>query len=153
MTAWSGLRPSSAALVDVDDAGEIGAAGADDLGGDGVGDVVLLEGEEGLEAMALEGVLGDGGLLEAHVGELLAEVGVLLADVAEVDVVGPAVTRVVADAVEEALEGSDDGDDPVAHERDAARVRGGGIDDGAATWTARPMVCASRITMRISGFL
>ena len=68
-----GLEAVVGALVDVEDAGEVGAAGADDLGGDGGGDVVLLEVEQRLEAVALEGVLGDGGLLEAELGELLLE--------------------------------------------------------------------------------
>ena len=105
MTAWSGLRPSFAALVDVEDAGEVAAAGADDLRGDGGGDVVLLEVEQGLKAMALDGVFSEGGLFEAHAGDLLLEVGVLLAGVAEVDVVGPAVAYVVAEAMEEPLNG------------------------------------------------
>ena len=85
-----GLEIVVRALVDVEDVGEIAAAGADDLRGDGGGDVVLLEGEQRLETMALDGVFGEGGLLEAEAGDLLLEIVILLADVAEIDVVGPA---------------------------------------------------------------
>ena len=122
------MRPSSAAFVDVDDAGELGAAGADDLGGDGSGDVVLLEVEERLEAVALDGVFGDGGLLDAELGELLLKGCVLLAGGAEVDVVRPAVADGVADVEEEALERRDGGDDPVTNERDASSIRRDGVD-------------------------
>ena len=152
MTAWSGLRPSLRALVDIEDAGEIGAAGADDLRGDGGGDVVLLEVEQGLQAMALEGVLRERGLLEAEAGDLLLKVVVLLAGVAEIDVVGPAVADVIADAMEESLEWRDGGDSPVAEKRDLVAVWGAGFD-GPPTWMARPMVCASRIATRTRTFL
>src|SRR5271163_2325099 len=92
---------------------------------------MLLEVEEGLETMALNSVLGKGGLFEAEAGDLLLEIVVLLAGVAQVDVVRPAVTEVIAETVEELLERRDGGDGPVTDESDAAAV-GGGRVDGAA---------------------
>ena len=122
-----GLEAFGGAFVDVDDAGELGAAGADDLGGDGLGDVVLLKVEESLEAVALEGVLGDGGLLDAELGELLLEGGVLAAGGAQVDVVRPAVAKCVAGVEKEALEWRDGGDGPVTNERDTSSIRRDGV--------------------------
>jgi len=43
-----GLEAVGGTLIDIEDAGEVGAAGADDLRGEGGRDVVLLEGEKGL---------------------------------------------------------------------------------------------------------
>jgi hypothetical protein len=126
-----GLEAVLRAFVDVKDAREIVAAGADDLSGNGGGDVVLLKVEQGLETVALDGVFRERGLLEAEAGDLLLEVVILLAGVAEVDVVGPAVTEVVAEAVEEPLEGGNGGDSPVAQESDAAAVRGAGFDEAS----------------------
>ncbi len=74
------------------------------MGGDGAGHVMLLKIEERLEAMALNGVFGERSLLEPQPGYLLLKVVVLLAGVAEVDVVRPAVAHVVTEAVEEAFE-------------------------------------------------
>ncbi len=123
-----GLETVGGAFIDVEDAGELGSAGSDDLCRDGGGDVVLLKGEEGLEAVALDGVLGDGGLLEAKLIDLDLEVTVVLADVAEVDVVGPDGAETVAGVEEEALDGGDDGDDQGAGERHTGAVGGAGFD-------------------------
>ena len=92
---------------------------------------MLLEVQQCLKTMALNGVFGEGGLLEAKAGDLLLEVMILLAGVAEVDVVGPAVADVVTEAVEEALEGGDGGDGPVAQESYVAAVGGAGLDGAA----------------------
>src|SRR5258708_1681866 len=81
--------------------------------------------------MALDGVFSERGLFETEAGDLLLEVVVLLAGVAEVDVVGPAVAEVVAEAVEEPLEGGDGGDSPVAQEGDVAAVGRAGFDRAA----------------------
>jgi hypothetical protein len=123
-----GLEAILRALVDVKDAGEIVSAGADDLGCDCGGDIVLLEVEDGLEAVALDGIFGEGSLLEAEAGDLLLKIVVLLARVAEVNVVGPSVAEVVAEGVEEALKGSDNGDGPIANEGDAAAIGSSGFD-------------------------
>ena len=45
-----GLEAVGGALVDVEHAGLVDAAGADDLGGDGLRDILLLEAEDGLRA-------------------------------------------------------------------------------------------------------
>ena len=102
----------------------VGAAGADDLRGDGGGDVVLLEAEQRLQAAALRGVFCEGGLLLAEAGDFLLEVGVLLAGVAEVDVVGPEMADAHAGAVERALEWRYGSGHPVAEERDFVAVGG-----------------------------
>src|SRR5882757_7852678 len=78
--------------------------------------------------MALDGVFGERCLLEAEAGNLLLEIVILLTGVAEIDVVGPAVTEVIAEAVEKPLEGGDGRDRPVAEERDTAAVGGIGFD-------------------------
>ena len=49
----------------------------------------MLEVEEGLEALALAGIFKQGGLLEAQAVDGLLEILVLLADVAQVNVVLP----------------------------------------------------------------
>jgi hypothetical protein len=123
-----GLEAVLGAFVDVEDAGEVVSTGADDLSGDGGGDVVLLEIEQGLKTVALNGVFGERGLLEAEPGNLLLEIVILLTGVAEIDVVGPAVTEVVAEAMEEPLEGSDGRDGPVTENGDAAAVGSTGFD-------------------------
>ena len=92
---------------------------------------MLLEGEEGLEAMPLDGILGDGCLLDAKLGELVLEVAVVLANMAQIGVVGPCAADSVPEAKEKALHGSDGRDDPVAHEGDAVGVRGGDVDGAA----------------------
>ena len=69
-----GLEAVVRALVDGEHARQVAAAGADDLRRDGRADVVLAEGEQGLQAPTLERVLGDGGLLDAHARELLLQV-------------------------------------------------------------------------------
>lgn len=111
-----GFESVGGAFIDVEDAGEVAAAGADDLGGYGGVDVVLLEGEKGLEALTLQGIFGDGGLLKAKLAELLLEVVILLADMTQVDVVVPGAADGVADGEQEALERGDGGDGPIANE-------------------------------------
>jgi len=123
-----GLETVLRAFVDVEHAREIVAAGADNLGGNGGGDIVLLEIQQGLETMALDGVFGERSLLEAETGDLVLKIAILPASVAEIDVVGPAVTEVVAETVEEPLEGGDGGDSPVAQKSDVAAVGGAGFD-------------------------
>ena len=72
--------------------------------------------------MALNGVLRQRGLLEAKARDLLLEIAILLAGIAEIDVVGPAMTDVVPETVEEPLEGSDGGNSPIAQKCDVAAV-------------------------------
>ena len=64
--------------------------------------------------MALDGVLSQRGLLEAKAGDLLLEIVILLAGVAKIGVVGPAVTDVIAESMKEPLERSNNGDSPIA---------------------------------------
>jgi hypothetical protein len=78
--------------------------------------------------MALDGVFGERGLLEAEACNLLLEIVILLTGVAQIDVVGPTVTEVVAEAVEEPLEGGDGRHGPVAKKGDTAAVGGTGFD-------------------------
>ena len=88
------------------------------MGGYRLGDVVAAEIEEGLEALAFEGVLGEGGALEAEVGDLLAEVLIFVTDVAEVEIVGPEVADAVAGGGAGALEGAEEAEGPEAEETD-----------------------------------
>lgn len=83
---------------------------------------MLLEAEQSLKTMALDSVFRESGLFEAETGDLFLEVVVLLAGVAKVDVIGPAVADVVAETMEETFERSNRGDDPVSEERDTAAV-------------------------------
>ena len=50
---------------------------------------MLLEAEHRLQPVALDRVLGEGGLLQAHGGDLLLQFRILLPGVAQVDVVVP----------------------------------------------------------------
>jgi len=126
-----GLEAIFRAFVNVDEAGEVVAAGANNLGGNRGGDIMLLEVQQGLQTMSLHRVFGKCRLFETQPGDLILEVMVLLAGVAQIDVVRPSVTDVVADAVKEALEWSDDRDGPVAEKGDLASI-GSARFDGAA---------------------
>ena len=53
---------------------------------------------------------------------------ILLAGVAKVDVIGPAMAEDIAEAVEETFEWSDDGSSPVAKKNDVAAVGCAGFD-------------------------
>jgi hypothetical protein len=92
------------------------------VGGNGPGDVVAGELEQGLEALAFECVFGQGSAFEAEVGDLLAEVGVFAADVAEVEVVGPGVADAAACAGAGALKGREERQTPQAEEPDLRSV-------------------------------
>ena len=89
ITAMSRLKPVSLALVDVEDVRLVAAAGADDLRGHGLVDVFLLEVEQRLQPLALLGILKQCGLLQAQPVDGLLQVLILLADVAQIDVVLP----------------------------------------------------------------
>ena len=91
---------------------------------------MLLEGEERLQALAFEGVLGDGGLLEAHDVDLVMEVEVSLAGAAEVEVVAPGGADEGAGGVNGALGGREDGDQPGAGDGDVGVVRHGEAGGG-----------------------
>jgi hypothetical protein len=106
---------------------------------------VLLEVEQRLKAMALNGIFCQGGLLDAEPGDLLLEVGVVLAGVAQIDVVGPRSTKVVAGTVKEALERS--------YRSRTLRPSGAPDSTGRRTWTASAIVWASRTATRTRTFL
>ena len=55
----------------------------------------------------------------------------MLAGVAQVDIVGPAVAEVIAEAVEETLEWCHCGDDPIAEQRDTAAIGRARLDGPA----------------------
>jgi hypothetical protein len=105
-------------------------AGADDLRRHGLGDVLLLEAEHGLQAAALSGIFSEGCLFLAELRDLLPELLVLLAGVTEVDVVVPHTPGVKAAAVREPLDGRDERDGPAAKQRDLPAV-GSASRDGA----------------------
>ncbi len=90
MTAMSGFSPSLAPLSSVSrrdwSEPEVPSTCATTV----VRDVVLAEGDERGQALAFERVFGKRGALQAQLRNLLLQVGVLLADAAEVDVVGQA---------------------------------------------------------------
>ncbi len=102
--------------------------GTDNLRSDGGRNVMLLEVEQRLETMTLNGIFGQRGLFEAKAGDLLLEIVILLAGVAEVDIVGPTATNGRADAMEEALKRRNDGDGPIADKGDFATVGSAGFD-------------------------
>ncbi len=122
-----GVEAVVRALVEGEDARAVGAGGADDLGGDGLGRVLLAEGEEGLEALAFERLLGEGGALETELRDLVVEVLVLLADEAEVEVVVPGVADAVAGSGDEFFEGQQGHSGPEADEPDGRTVGACGV--------------------------
>ncbi len=76
-------------FVEIEDARLIAAAGADGLRGDRRVNVLLLEAEEGLQALALAGIFKQGGLLQAQAVDGLVQIVVLFANVAQVKIVLP----------------------------------------------------------------
>jgi hypothetical protein len=118
-------------FVDVENAREVAATGADDLSGYRCCDVVLLEVKERLKAMALDSVLGECGLFEAEAGDLILKIVVLLAGVTKIDVVGPDVAKVIAESMEETFEWSHGSDSPVTDESDATAVGSAGLNGTA----------------------
>ena len=65
---------------------------------------MLLEVEKGLKPVALDRVFRERGLFESKPSDLVLKIVVLLAGVAQIDVVGPAVANVVPETVEKPLE-------------------------------------------------
>ncbi len=60
------VQAVAGALVEIEDAGLIAAAGADGLRGEGRINVLLLKAEECLQALALAGIFEQGSLLQAQ---------------------------------------------------------------------------------------
>ena len=89
MTAISRSSPSARALVDIEDARLVAAAGADGLRGNGLVDVFLLEVQQGLQPLSLAGIFKQSGLFQAQPVDGLLQILVLLAHVAQVDIVLP----------------------------------------------------------------
>jgi hypothetical protein len=112
------------AFVNVEEPRLIAAAGSDGLRGYGLVDVLLLEADEGLEALALLGVFKQGGLLKAQAVDGLLQILVLLLGVAEVDVVLPEPDRAEAGRMKEPLGRRDRIVGPHADETHAGAVLG-----------------------------
>ena len=125
------LQAVVGALVEIEDAGLIAAAGADGLGGEGGVDVAVLEVEEGLEALALAGIFKQGGLLEAQAVDGLLQILVLLADVAQVNVVLPEAGDAQLGILNELLGGRDQRLSPETDETNRGGISG--IDGSVAT--------------------
>jgi hypothetical protein len=68
-------------LVDVEDARHIASAGADDLGRDRSRDIVLLERQQFLQAVSLDRVFSECGLLDPHPRNLRLKILILLTGV------------------------------------------------------------------------
>lgn len=83
---------------------------------------MLLEGEESLEAVALDGVFGDSSLLDAKLCELLMKSVVLLPGMAEVEVVEPCVVNALIDGLVSAFDGVDDGEHPISEKADVMPI-------------------------------
>ncbi len=76
-------------LVEIEDAGLIAAAGADGLRGHRLVDVLLLEAEQALQALALAGIFKQGSLLQAQPVDGPLQLLVLFAHVTQGDIVLP----------------------------------------------------------------
>src|SRR5580658_1779596 len=111
-------------LVDVEDVGQLAAAGADGLGGHGFVNVLLLKFVERLQTFALLGVFEQGGLLKAEAVDGFLQVLILLADVAQIQVVLPQVPGAKAGGVDEPLRRRNQGVGPEADQSNAGRVGG-----------------------------
>ena len=124
MTALSRCSPSADALVDVEDAGLVAAAGTDGLCGNRLVDVFLLEAVERLETLALVGVFKQCRLLEAETVDGFLQVLVLLAHMAQIDVVLPEVFDAEFGGVNEFFRRGDDRIGPQADEADTRPIAG-----------------------------
>ncbi len=88
-----------------------------------VGDVLLLEREQLLQAAALRRVLHKGGLLLAEARDLLLQLLIALTRVAQVNVVGPETAHTCAAAVQELLHGRDQAHRPATQQCNGWAVR------------------------------
>src|ERR1035441_10663476 len=118
------FKQGNLAFVQIKDPRLIVAAGADGLGGYGLVDVLLLEGGEGLQALALAGILKQGGLLQPQTVDRLLQIPVLLADAAQVEIVHPHALDAELGAVNNPLRRRDHHIRPQADEAHARAVRG-----------------------------
>src|SRR5581483_10229884 len=111
------------ALIDVNAAGKFAAGSADDLRRQRLGDVLLFEAQQSLEAAGLAGILGQANLLEPQPLNFLAQLAVLAPHTAKVQVVVPHPRSPAAAADGGLLDRSNDPNRPQANEAGGAVVR------------------------------
>ncbi len=92
------------ALIDVDDAGKVAAAGADDLRGHGPGDELFFESDQGLQAAGLGGVFAEPHLFKPHLLNLIFQLAVFGAHAAQIKIVVPEIAGAVLTPHQSALE-------------------------------------------------
>src|ERR1035441_10128778 len=90
-------------LVKIEDTRLVAAAGADDLGGQCFVYIFFLEVHEGLQAPALAGIFKQSGLLKAQPVDGFLKVLIMLANMAQVDVVLPETGYAEAGRMDEPL--------------------------------------------------
>ena len=119
-------------FVEIEDARLIAAAGADGLRGHRRVNVLLLEAEEVLQALALAGIFKQGGLLQAQAVDGLVQIAVLFADVAQIKIVLPHALGAQLGGLDEPLRRRDQRIGPQPDEPHAGRVlRVEGVAPGA----------------------
>src|SRR5271166_703824 len=110
------------ALVDVDRAGKVAAAGTDDLCGHGAGDELFLESDQGLQPPGLGSVFAEPHLFEPHLLNLVFQLAVFGAHSAQITIIVPEIAGAVLSPDQSALERSDRAHSPDADEARAFRV-------------------------------
>ena len=109
-------------LVDVEDVRLIASAGANGLRGHRLVDVFLLEVEERLQTLALASILKQRGLFQAQTVDGLLQILVLLADVAQVNIVLPETASAKLGGLNELLWRRDQGIGPQPDQPHAGAV-------------------------------
>src|SRR5581483_4813252 len=113
------------ALVDVNAAGKFAAGSADDLRRQRLGDVLLLEAQQSLEAGRLAGILGQANLLQPQPLNFLAQLAVLTPHAAKVEIVVPHPRSPAVAADGGFFDRSNDPNSPQTNEAGGAVVRRG----------------------------
>ncbi len=117
-----GLQPVALALVKVENARLLAAPGPDHLRGHGLGDELLLESKQGLQAARLGRIFIEAHLLQAQALDLALEFAVLRPHPAQIHVVVPEVPAAAVHPVEDLLEGSDGIDGPDTNQAGGFRI-------------------------------
>src|ERR1700760_4811521 len=110
-------------FVDIKHMRAVRSAGADNLRGHGLRNILLLESEHRLQAAALRCVFGEGRLFLAQPRNLLLQLLILLARMAQIDVVVPHAAGMQAAAMHKSFDRCDECDRPAAKQGDLPAVR------------------------------
>ncbi len=121
------LEAVFAPFVYIENARLIGARGTDHLGRDRVRNVLLFKRKQRLQPLPLAGVFKQARLFQLEAAHLFAQVLVLLAHVAQVEIIGPQATHTRTGTMQDFLRWRHQADGPIADQPDGGRIRGSGI--------------------------